>query len=74
MPDNEYKNHFIRNVENRLRKLENKAHVHNGDKKQSDLPKLFKDTEMFKIILVFLTVVIVGVIIFFTGTNPLNAL
>lgn len=63
----------LKSYSKRLRNVEEKAHVHNGDTKPSELPKVFKDKELLKVVLIFLTVVIVGIIMLFTGTNPLGA-
>lgn len=72
MANDEYKNHFIKSVEDRLQKLEDKAHVHSGGSQQSDLPRALKDPEVIKFVIILFTVLVGAAVLLLTGENLLG--
>lgn len=58
-------------IKNRLRKVEQKAHVHNGAKKYKDLPKPWRDVDVIKTFLMLIIVIIAASVLWTTGQNIL---
>lgn len=88
MPNNEYKDRYLDglerdikegkkdrdNIKTRLHEVEQKSHVHNGDKEQSDLPRVFEDKGVIITVSLLIIVVITAVVLWTTGENLLGGL
>lgn len=61
-------------IKDRLRDVEHKAHVHNGDKEQSDLPRVLEDKGVIITVSLAVIVIVTAIVLWTTGENLLGGI